>query len=273
MGRELSPRPALRRLAALLAALAATIGGVAGCGPAGPPPPVTVPAPALSPWELPASEMDTQRLFRAHYEGPDGGGGFRLTLRLVTPDHWQAQANALGRKLWSLEANGQTGLWLDHRKDVFCRLDGRLELDQSLLAPLPFRAFPALLLGRLPEPPSRGIRELRNGEVSGDGLRELVVRGEDGRRWRARVENGQVRSWTLEKGGRLLATWELRQDEAVLTDRDHGIRLRWHPVVREALSAVPEPLRPPPDYRAVECRGLDLEIRDGEGEPLEPPPV
>ena len=59
---------------------------------------------------MPAEELATQRLYRAHYDGPEGDGGFRLTLRLQTLDRGQAQANALGRKLWSLEADGDTGL-------------------------------------------------------------------------------------------------------------------------------------------------------------------
>lgn len=243
--------------------------GLLACGPAGPPPPVTVPAPALSPWELPASELGTQRLFRAHYKGPEGGGGFRLTLRLVAEDRWQAQANSFGRKLWSLEANGESGLWLDHREDVYCHLDGRLELSRSLLAPLPFRAFPALLLGRLPEPPARPGKTSKEsvGGRAGGRSGELVVDGEEGRRWRVRTEAGQVRAWTLEQHGQTLATWEIREDEAVLTDRNHGVRLRWRPVVREPLSVALEALSPPGDYREVECQGLNLEIREGEGEP------
>lgn len=230
-----------------------------GCGPAGPPLPVTVPDPALEPWQVPESELGTQRLFRAHYQGPDGGGGFRLTLRLVALDRWQAQANALGRKLWSLEADGEAGLWLDHRKDVFCRLEGRLELAGSVLAPLPFRAFPALLLGRVPEPPHDSGVAHRGGE--------WVFGGADGRRWRARIEDGRLVRWTLGQGRRTVAWWELRDGEAVLSDRDRKLRLRWRPVVREPLAGPLEPLAPPPGYRAVACQGLELEIREGEGEP------
>lgn len=242
-------------------ALSLVVSLIPGCGPAGPPPPVSVPSPVLEPWQIPAEALGTQRLFRAHYDGPDGGGGFRLTLRLVRPDRWQAQGNALGRKLWSLEADGEEGLWIDHREDVFCRLDRRLELAGSLLAPMPFRAFPALLLGRLPEPPTAGaeVRRRPGGEI--------VFAGADGRRWRARVEAGRVRRWTLAQDGRTIAWWQTRGDEAILSDRRNGVQLRWRPVVEEHLARPLDPLAPPPGYRAVECRGLNLEIREGEGEP------
>lgn len=231
-----------------------------GCGPAGPPPPVSVPSPVAEPWQVPAEALGTQRLFRAHYDGPDGGGGFRLTLRLVQLDRWQAQGNALGRKLWSLEADGDRGLWIDHREDVFCRLDGRLELEGSLLAPMPFRAFPALLLGRLPEPPATGsrVRRWANGEV--------VFPGADGRRWRAQVDAGRVRGWRLDQDGRTVAWWQTHGEEAILSDRSNGVQLRWRPVVVEPLAGPLAALDPPAGYRAVECRGLNLEVRDGEPE-------
>lgn len=233
------------------------------CGPAGPPPPVSLPSPVLEPWQVPAEALGTQRLFRARYDGPEGGGGFRLTLRLVRPDRWQAQGNALGRKLWSLEADGGEGLWIDHRKDVFCRLEDRLELAGSLLAPMPFRAFPALLLGRLPEPPaSGGVRRLPGGDI--------VYAGGDGRRWRAQVEAGTVRGWSLAQDGRAVAWWQIQGDEAILSDHRNGVRLSWRPVVQEALAQALKPLVPPPGYRAVECRGLDLEIRRFDTPPSAP---
>ena len=252
------PLPTFRIVAALT--LAAALAPAPGCGPAGPPPPVSLPSPAAEPWQVPVEALGTQRLFRAHYDGPDGGGGFRLTLRLVRPDRWQAQGNALGRKLWSLEANGEEGLWIDHRKDVFCHLENRLELAGSLLAPMPFRAFPALLLGRLPEPPAAGSQVRRR--AGGD----LVFGGADGRHWRARVEAGSVRGWSLSQDGQTVAWWRIRGDEAILSDRRNGIQLRWRPVVQEPLARPLEPLVPPAGYRAVVCRGLDLEIRNGESQ-------
>lgn len=231
------------------------VGLLAACGPGGPPPPITVPAPELEPWEVPAEELATQRLYRAHYDGPEGDGGFRLTLRLQNLDRWQAQANALGRKLWSLEADGDTGLWIDHRADVHCRLDDRLELANSLLAPLPFRAFPALLLGRLPEPPASRVGHRRG---------EVWFAGADGRRWGATLEGGRITGWTLAQGDRTVAWWRLQDEEAMLWDRDNRVRLRWRLAVREPLAVALSPLTPPPSYQAVECQGLDLEVRDGE---------
>jgi len=209
---------------------------------------------------VPAEELATQRLYRAHYDGPAGDGGFRLTLRLRTLDRWQAQANALGRKLWSLEADGDTGLWIDHRADVYCRLDGRLELADSLLAPLPFRAFPALLLGRLPEPPASRVDHRR----TPTSQNEIWFAGADGRRWGATLQGGRVMGWTLAQGERTVAWWRLQGEEARLSDRENRVRLRWRLAVREPLTVALSPLTPPPSYQAVECQGLDLEVRDGE---------
>lgn len=220
-----------------------------GCASGGPPLTV-VPAADVAPWEVPPSELGTQRLFRARYEGPQGEGGFRLTLRLAAADRYQAQASAaLGKKVWDLEVRGDDGVWIDHRADVYCRLQGRLELADSLLAPLPFRAFPALLLGRLPEEPRSAPR--RRGE-------ELVVPGAGGRQWRAEVEGGRVLRWTLWEEGEPVAWWELDGGEAILSDRRHQVQLRWREVVREPLAEEPPPLAVPEGYRLVECHGLDL---------------
>lgn len=226
----------------------------AGCRPAPTLPPIPV-TPDLAPWQVPSAELGTQRLYRAHYAGPERDGSFRLTLRLDRLDRWQAQANALGRKLWSLEADGERGLWIDHRQGVYCELEGTLELAGSVLAPLPFRAFPALLLGRLPEEAAGPVRH-RGGE--------LVVPGEQRRTWRVEIsQGGTIERWSLWRRHRPLARWRMEQGEARLSDQAHGVVLRWRPVVREPLAVPLEPLEVPADHRRVECEGLELRPEEG----------
>lgn len=251
--------------------LLCTLALAAGCASAGPAPPVSVGA-GVEPWEIPPSELGTQRIYRARYDGPEGDGDFRLTFRLESPDRFQAEGNAVGRKLWTLDVDGDTGLWVDHREEVFCHLRGRLDLAGSLLAPMPFRAFPALLLGRLPETPQGEVEtrvasppaadpqfgDPQFGDPQfGDTVRRISYPGADGRRWRARLEGGRVRSWTLLRDGETMAEWRHRGGEAVLVDRAHGVDLRWRQGVREELAGIP-PLVLPPGYRSVECRGLTL---------------
>jgi hypothetical protein len=233
----------------LIAGLAAV--SVTGCSHA--PPPVTPLAPGLEPWELPAAELGTQRLLRAHYDGPEGEGALRITFRLVSPRRYQALATLAlgGRKLWSLEVEGDEGLWIDHRAETWCRLEGRLEMAGGLLTALPFPAFPALLLGRLPEAPAAALKE-KGGTVS--------FRGGGTRRWRAETEHGRVVSWTLWEGARPVAWWERRGAEAILSDRRHQVQLRWREVVREPLTGALEPLTVPAGYRPGSCEGVDFRV-------------
>lgn len=244
---------------------------IVGCTHA--PVPATPVSSGLEPWRLPAADLGTQRLLRAHYQGPEGEGGFRITFRLVSPRRYQALANLVvgGRKLWSLEVDGDEGLWIDHRAGIYCPLQGQLELAGGLLAALPFPAFPALLLGRLPEPPV-GVAKWRGGSVS--------YRGGDHRRWQAEVEEGRVLSWTLWEAERPVAWWERHGAESILSDRSHGVQLRWRETLREPLVGDLETLAPPPGYRLGECHGLDLQIpseapaaKPGDGFDSPPPPL
>lgn len=219
------------------------------------------PAPAplavegLAPWEVPESAYGTQRLFRAHYDGPEATGGFHLTLRLVDPDRFQVQAvHSLGKKLWSLDLRGNRALFLDHRGKVFCTLGERSDLSGSPLGSMPLRSFPAVLLGRLPEAPAGPPRR------SGDELR--YPGGED-RRWRVTVDaEGRVDGWVLSEGGRPAVWWSRRDGEALLSDRVRGVQLSWRQVVSEPLAGVPEPLEVPAAYRPVDCSELDLSVDD-----------
>lgn len=215
------------------------------------PAPAPLPVAGLAPWEIPDGAYGTQRLFRAHYDGPDATGGFHLTLRLAARERFQVQAvHSLGKKLWSLDVREERAVLLDHRARRVCTLGESLTLPEGPLGPVPFGSFPALLLGRLPEEPAAPPRR-------SDG--ELRYRGTADRRWRVEVgEAGRVERWILEEGGVPTVWWKRRNGEALLSDRARGVQLTWRQVVSEPLVGELSPLEVPAEYRPVQCRQVDL---------------
>jgi len=238
------PRAALAAAALLLAACAGTLtaphSGAPGAA-------RDLAAPAPPPWTLPAGELATQSLFRVSYDGPEGEGSFRLTLLLDDAERYQARAvDPLGRALWTLDAAAGRGLWIDHRNRLTCRLDGRFDVAAARLVPVPLRALPGLLLGRVPAAPT--------GEVERRGD-HLAWRDDDGRRWTARLgAGGEVAAWTFWLRGDPVVWWQGSDGgESLLSDRRRGTQLRWHRVLREALPAPPEAVAAPAGYAEVEC--------------------
>ena len=247
-----------------LAAAALAVALATGCAstppPARPAPPAPPPSPAAAEpapaaWEIPPRLLDSQRLYRVRYQGPEGEGGLRLTLQLDDPERYRARAaDLLGRPLWSLYFDGGGGLWVDHRADVYCRLHGHADLTglaRLALAPFPLAALPPLLLGRLPAAPSAGTVPAAAAGTTID------YRDAEGRRWTASLTgDGAPESWALwgegAAGGPVL-TWLAAGGEAVLSDRAAGIQLRWREVVAEPLAGVLEPAEPPAGYREVSC--------------------
>lgn len=218
----------------------------------------TVPG-AVPPWEIPPALLQSQRLYRVRYDGPEGEGGLRLTLWLAASERYRARAvDLLGRPLWSLSADPAGGLWIDHRADAYCRLRDAADLGALArlpLAPFPLASLPPLLLGRLPAPPAAGSGA---SVATPDG--EIDYRDAEGRRWtatlEAAVDAGAPVSWALweEGAGGPVLTWLTTGGEAVLSDRAAGVQLRWREVVAEPLARLPAPAEPPADYREVSCR-------------------
>lgn len=223
------------------------------------PPPVARPAaPSNAPWELAASDLGTQRLFRVGYDGPEGEGSFKLTLRLTAAERYRAQASdPLGRPLWTLDVAGGGGLWLDHRERLACRLAGRFDLAAARLAPFPLSSLPALLLGRVPAAPVGSVERAPRD----DGGSELSFRDAEGRRWTARLgAAGEPESWTLWRRGEPAVWWRGgepgggAQGGATLSDRRRGTQLRWRQVVREPLAdAATAATEVPEGYATVDC--------------------
>jgi len=242
-------------------ATAAAVLVIVGCATAGRAPAPLPVEEGTEPWEMPAAALGTQRLFRVSYDGPDGDGSFRLTLRLAGADRYQVVAvDPLGRSLWTLDAEADEGLWIDHRARAVCRLTGSFDVVASRLTPFPLAALPSLLLGRLPEPPAAGEEgEPESGvePTAGDG-RRLDYRDASGRRWTAILGPAGPRSWSFaEPGDETPSVFWSRAEagEAYLSDRLRGVQLRWRETVAEPLAAL-TPLAAPPGFAEVACDEL-----------------
>src|SRR5205807_10008087 len=74
-------------------------------------PPEAAPAPPASlPWQVPAAGYGSQILYRVGVAGAEGEGSLKLTLRLASPERYQAQAvDPLGRAVWGLDVEGDRG--------------------------------------------------------------------------------------------------------------------------------------------------------------------
>jgi hypothetical protein len=234
--------------------LAALLVGAAGCATSRQAPPAPQPAaePKTPAWQVPAESYGTQILYRANIAGAEGEGSLKLTLRLASPERYQAEAvDPLGRVVWGLDVEGDRGLWLDHRGHTYCRLDGPLDLAFLPLGPLSLAALPALLLGRLPAPPADPASAVPAGA---GGALTLSYRDAAGRRWSAALREGQAVSWGVwqDEAASPILSWVSSGGWAILSDRRKGVQVRWREVLREPLRRV-APMSPPGEYREAPC--------------------
>lgn len=256
--------------AALLAGLLVACAGAPGPRPSGPPP-----GPRTPPWELPPEAHPSQRLFRFHYEGPDGEGTLRLVLRLESPERYRLTvADRLGRPAVTLDAGPHGGYLLDHRESLACRLAPEVRMEELPLEPLSLGAVPAVLLGRLPAAPRPG--------ASADGsARRLSFRDAAGRRWTAELagragdagagtDAGEPLSWTLWREGEPILWWRRADGEGLLSNRSRGVQMRWREVGREPLAAPLPPPEVPPGYSPGSCRPGDGSCPNSVLEPRSP---
>jgi len=215
------------------------------------PGPHPVPGHGVDAWEIPAVAFHTQRLYRVHYNGPEGEGSFKVTLRLTSTERYQLQAvDPVGRSLWSLDVTHNQGLFLNHRNRSSCVFAGSFDLAGVQLGPFPLLTLPALLVGRVPSLPSEPP------QVHGD---QLSFHDSAGRVWTAVLgAEGVVQSWTLAEGGEPSIWWVRSDDWVILSDRERNVQVRWREVLREPLDGEPAPLERPATYRAGPCRAPAL---------------
>ncbi len=248
-------------LTALLLAAAAVTSGCSTV-PKAPPRSPSAGAPAAaappSPWLMPAGAYGSQILYRVAVAGAEGEGSLRLTLRLASPERFQAEAvDPLGRALWGLDVDGEHGLWLDHRAHTYCRLSGAPDLAFLPIGPLPLSALPPLLLGRLPVPPADPagvVRGAAGAPAAGAATSTVAYRDTAGRGWSAVTQDGQLVSWGLwqEPATAPLLSWATSGSWSVLSDRRKGVQVRWREALREPLGPL-APMRPRPDDKQGGC--------------------
>lgn len=192
-------------------------------------------------------DYPTQRLYRVRYQGPEGQGSLKLTLRLERPERFQlSAADPLGRALWSLEQRSEAVRFIDHRRRVGCDLPAEIRLPQIVLANLPVRSLPLVLLGHLPSVPATPL------EDPGSGRQRLEYTDAAGRRWSAVMVAGEAESWTLWKDDRPLLWWSRQPAGGILSARE-GAQFRWRESVSESLSGALMPLEIPVEYEVGEC--------------------
>ncbi len=227
-------------LSALLAP-ALTAGAQVAAAPVTAAPVTSAPVPVAPPWEIPASELASQRLFRLRYGGPEGEVSIRVVLHLADADHYRiSAADLVGRPLWSLSVDAGEGLWADHRGQRYCRFTGVVAPPAVPVSPFASSSLPPLLLGRLPAVPAEE-------PVRTDGNLELVDR--EGHRWTAHLAGDSLERWTLWDGEEPVAWWSRQGGESILSERRRGMQIRWREVLREPLAGALPTLTAPPSYR------------------------
>ncbi|HVT58769.1 MAG TPA: hypothetical protein VHR45_10240 [Thermoanaerobaculia bacterium] len=211
---------------------------------------------AAEAWQIPPDALGSQRLYRVTYSGSEGEGSLRLTLRLAAPERYQVQAvDPLGRAVWALAVSDGVGLWLDHRRHVFCRFADRFDLPFLRLGPLPLPALPALLLGRLPVAPAAPQAEgPADSHPDGrDARGDTSYRDPEGRLWKARLRDGRLLAWSLEEHGAPALSWVESGGWMILSDRRKALQVRWKESLRERLEELP-PISVPPGH-SESCGG------------------
>ena len=207
------------------------------------------PAPEKAGWQLPSDAFPTQRLYRVHYDGPEGKLGFRLTLYLMAESHYRMEASdTLGRRVWSLAVDpDDRAVWLDHRNETYCRTFGRKGQSFVPIAHLPLAALPRLILGRLPAPPANE----RQAQLGGGKLAYVDAAGQT---WNGQLgTDGRLAWWSLVEDGEAVAWWRFVEGESIFSDRRGGQQVRWREQVRESLARPAEPLAVPDGYRQGVC--------------------
>jgi hypothetical protein len=224
------------------AALLLVMALAASCGPATRAPRLA--DDGVAPWVVPPSAFGTQRLFRGSYQGPEGDGGFRATLRLAAEDRFQlVLADRLGRTVASLQVDGDRQQWVDHRRERYCLQPAAFTLPGGGELPVLPAEVPALLLGRVPGSPAA---------PSSAGAGPSLAYGDGhGRRWTAELAAGRPVRWALHDAAG--PSWWWRRDDGggVLAERE-GRQLRWQEVVVEPLPAPPPPADIPAGFEE-EC--------------------
>ncbi len=205
---------------------------------------------------LRAEDLQTQSLFRVHYQGPDGSGAFRLVLKLESAERYLIETkDRFGRGLWRIEADRSGTVLVDDRRKIFCASEDGIRIPEITLESLPLEELPAILLGRLP-----GDLE----SVAGDG----EYRDRKGRRWTVittlTASGPEPSGWTLWENGEPWLWWHGEAAGEGMLSHRAGTQLRWKRVAGEPLSGEIAPLVLTPKYESVACDAWPELLEDTE---------
>lgn len=209
--------------------------------------PATSSGEPVAPWEFPIEELGRQSLYRVQLRTGEDRGSLRLVLRLWDPTRFElAASDALGRSLWSLRSAGGAAVWSEREGGGPCALAaGRAIRWPRFGLTFPASDLPALLIGRLPEPPSTSTGTATAGESE--------ITTASGRRFRVTVAGGLPVRWiALDETGDPTLSWTRDEDGGRL-DGAEGLEVRWRRVSRETVAGAPPE---PPAGDLPEC---DLE--------------
>ena len=167
---------------------------------------------------LRAEDLQTQSLFRVHYQGPDGSGAFRLVLKLESAERYLIETkDRFGRGLWRIEANGSGTVLVDDRRKIFCASEDGIRIPEITLESLP-------------------LEELRWAVIT-----TLTASGPE------------PSGWTLWQNGEPWLWWHGEAAGEGMLSHRAGTQLRWKRVAGEPLSGEIAPLVLTPKYESVAC--------------------
>jgi outer membrane biogenesis lipoprotein LolB len=190
----------------------------------------------------------SQELFKVSYSGPEGSGSMRLVLRRQGRELFQLMtSDALGRSLWSLQADSSHTVFVDHRRQVFCFTEEQFHLNEVTLKMFPISSIPQLLQGELPVDLPSGHAIEESGEFEDS----------QGRRWSVRRESNELTAWTLWVSGLPTLWWTKQTKGGILSHRDGG-QFRWRRVIQESMDAPLVSLTPPDSFQRVSCDEYNL---------------
>lgn len=213
----------------------------------------------IRPWALPPDAYPTQRLFRLEIDSAEESGTLRLVLRLESPARFRlAISDRLGRALYTVDAADGGGWLLDHRQRQACPLGPDLARDAVALGGFDVAVLPLVLLGRVPARPAD--------QVTHPGVDQAAFHDLRGTRWTVQTREGEVASWTSWLHGAPAVWWRRLDGEALLSDREHGVQMRWRQVAREPLVEPLPPAAVPAGYTEGTCDNVGpLDAPPGQG--------
>jgi hypothetical protein len=177
------------------------------------------------------------------FDSGEGRTTLKVVVRVAASGRFQIVFSDLaGRRVWSLDYQGDQSILVDHRSNTYCVGGPELQVPDVQPVELPLAAVPRVLAGQLPV----------TGPGTGPGAEDDFV-DQRGRRWRAVYRGEDLVSWVLFDDLGASLWWQADREGGILSRRG-GEQYRWNLVVSEPSA---EPLRDvvPAGFDEGECDG------------------